>query len=90
MIYYLAAINLIAFLVFGIDKYKAVRHRWRIRESVLILLAATGGAAGALLGMLVFRHKIRKPKFYLGVPALLILWVFLLWYRPWKFIPRIS
>ncbi|MEE3420114.1 MAG: DUF1294 domain-containing protein [Lachnospiraceae bacterium] len=80
MLYYLIAMNLIAFIVYGLDKYKAVHHKWRIRESVLILLASAGGAAGALLGMLLFHHKVRKPKFYVGVPALLLLWSLLLWY----------
>jgi len=65
-------LNVFSFVLFGLDKWKAVHDRWRIPESKL-LLAAVFGVFGALLGMLVFRHKIRKPKFAIGVPAILIL-----------------
>jgi uncharacterized membrane protein YsdA (DUF1294 family) len=65
-------INLFVLLLYGLDKWKAIHRKWRIPERVLIL-AAVPGAPGALLGMLLFRHKIRKPKFYLGVPAILLL-----------------
>lgn len=58
-------INLIVFLLYGIDKWKAIHHKWRIPEAHLIL-AGVFGILGAILGMLLFRHKIRKPKFYLG------------------------
>lgn len=79
-IYYLC-INLITFVLFGIDKIKAIRSRWRIKEATLIRFSLLGGGLGGLLGMLVFRHKIRKPKFYLGVPACIVLhiiiWIFL-------------
>lgn len=71
--YYLIAVNAIAFLLYGMDKSKAVHHKWRIPEKVLILSAAMGGGAGALIGMLVFHHKTRKPLFFLGVPVILIL-----------------
>ncbi len=64
-------INLMVFAMYGIDKAKAVRNEWRISEKSLIGLALLG-APGALLAMFVFRHKIRKPKFYIGVPFILI------------------
>lgn len=67
----LAAVNAAAFLVCGWDKLCARRGWWRIPEKVLIGFAAALGSPGLLLGMAVFRHKIRKPKFYLGVPAIL-------------------
>ena len=70
---YLLAANVAAFLVFGIDKWKAVKGRWRIPEKTLLLFAAAGGSPGALAGMFVFHHKIRKPLFYLGVPLILLL-----------------
>ncbi len=69
----LFAINIIAFLVMGLDKLKARRGWWRIPESILFLLALGMGAAGILAGMLVFRHKIRHAKFLIGVPVLLVL-----------------
>ena len=64
-------VNLIVFAMYGIDKAKAVRNEWRIPEKTLIGLAVLG-APGALLAMFVFRHKIRKPKFYISVPLILI------------------
>lgn len=64
-------INLAVFAFYGIDKAKAVRNEWRISENSL-MIAALFGAPGALLAMFVFRHKIRKPKFYIGVPLILI------------------
>ena len=69
----LAIVNMTTFLMFGIDKWKAVRDKWRIPEKTLLLLAAVGGSAGALAGMFVFHHKIRKPLFYLGIPMILLI-----------------
>ena len=68
---YFVLVNIISFVVFGIDKYKAKKEEWRIQEKVLILLAGIGGCIGSILGMIVFRHKIRKPLFYLGIPGIL-------------------
>ena len=70
---YLVLINLIAFILMGIDKYKATRHRWRIPERTLFLTAILGGSLGALLGMWIFWHKTRKKTFAVGLPVLLIL-----------------
>ncbi|MCR4793487.1 MAG: DUF1294 domain-containing protein [Lachnospiraceae bacterium] len=65
-------VNLAVFGMYGLDKKKAISGEWRISERNLIG-AAVMGAPGALFGMIVFRHKIRKPKFYIGVPVILIL-----------------
>lgn len=70
---YLIFINVVAFCFYGIDKRKAKKGAWRISEATLILLAFIGGSLGALLGMLVFRHKTKHPKFYILVPLFLIL-----------------
>lgn len=67
----LLAVNMVAFLAFGIDKWKAKRHRWRIPESTLILLAVIGGSIGAYLGMKVFHHKTQHRKFTWGVPTII-------------------
>ena len=75
---YLILVNLVSFIAFGVDKWKAKRHRWRIPESTLLALSLAGGWLGALLGMRVFRHKTRKPKFMVGVPLTAALWVVLL------------
>ena len=68
---YLELVNLTAFALFGIDKHRAKKKRWRIPESALILSAVLGGSIGALGGMLLFRHKTRKPRFTVGVPVIL-------------------
>lgn len=73
LIIYLIAVNAITFLTYGADKLKAVKNLWRIPEAVLLSLAFIGGSLGALLGMAAFRHKIRKPKFFICVPLFLIL-----------------
>lgn len=72
LIGYLLIINAVSFLLMLADKRRAKKHRWRIPESTLLLSAALGGSIGCLLGMYAIRHKTRKPKFYLGVPAILI------------------
>ena len=56
-----------------VDKVKAKKNVWRIKESTLMLSAALGGSIGALAGMYLVRHKTRHPKFTLGIPAILIL-----------------
>ena len=69
---YLAVVNITAFIAFMIDKIKAKMDAWRIPEKTLIILAVIGGALGALAGMIVFRHKIRVPKFKLGIPLIIL------------------
>lgn len=73
LIWYLAAVNLITFTAFGIDKWKAVHKQWRIPEKTLLGLSFIGGAAGGLVAMHLFRHKTRKRKFAVGVPLMLVL-----------------
>jgi len=74
---WLGLINLLAFAAMGADKRRARRKRRRIRERTLFLLALPGGAAGAVLGMAVFRHKTQHRAFVLGMPALFLLQVLL-------------
>ena len=75
MALWLLFINIAAFITFGIDKWKAEQHMWRIPEATLLGLAAAGGSIGALAGMRFFHHKTRKPLFAFGIPALLVLQV---------------
>jgi uncharacterized membrane protein YsdA (DUF1294 family) len=69
----LLALNVVTFLVYGIDKWKAKRNRWRISEATLLILAAIGGSIGAWCGMKVWHHKTMHKKFKYGVPAIIIL-----------------
>ena len=80
---YLLIINAAAFLLMLIDKQKARKRKYRIPEAVLIGTAVFGGSIGAWLGMQIFRHKTRHKKFYLGIPFILGVQVFLtvmFWY----------
>ena len=70
--WYLAAVNVVTFTVYGIDKSKARRGAWRIPEKTLFLLPLLGGSVGALLGMKAFRHKTKHWYFVWGVPAILL------------------
>lgn len=80
LVYWLIGINLVSFLIFGADKWKAKRGRWRIPEDALILLAVFGGSVGALAGMYVFRHKTRHNKFRWGIPLILLAQLALLYF----------
>lgn len=73
LVYFFLAISLVSFLLWGVDKYRAIQQQWRIPENWLIGLTVCGGALGALAGMLVFRHKIRKSFFWILVITFLIL-----------------
>ena len=69
---YLALLNLVLFVLFGRDKAAARRGARRTPETTLLALAVLGGSLGGLLGMLLFRHKTRKPAFRIGLPVILI------------------
>ena len=72
IIIYLLLINIVAFLAMGLDKWKAKNDAWRIPESTLMSLVLLGGGIGGIAGMYTFRHKTKKPKFYIGFPAILL------------------
>ena len=69
----LLAVNLITFVLFGIDKLKAKKSSWRIPEFTLLCWAFFGGSAGAALGMKTFRHKTLHKKFSILVPLFLLM-----------------
>lgn len=75
---YLAVINVATFFTFGIDKLKARRDKWRIRETSLLLLALLGGSLGAWIGMKVWHHKTKLKKFKYGIPVILVVHIVLL------------
>ena len=68
---YILTVSVIAFSCFGIDKWKAANHRWRIKEATLIGLCIIGGSLGGFAGMYIFRHKTKKPLFFVGIPIIL-------------------
>lgn len=72
--------------MYGIDKWKARRSRWRISEKMLLFLAIIGGSVGALAGMYIFHHKTLHKKFVLGVPLILVIQVMILYLYYGKFL----
>jgi uncharacterized membrane protein YsdA (DUF1294 family) len=77
---YLAIINVATFFTYGLDKWKAKRSKWRIRETALLTLAVLGGSIGAWLGMKVWHHKTQHKKFKYGIPAIILVQVIIIWY----------
>ncbi len=80
ILYSVLFLNIITFLLYGLDKQKARQRRWRIPEKVLIGFAVIGGSVGAYTGMKVFRHKTQKKKFSIGVPLIFLIQIGLLFY----------
>ena len=78
--YYLLGINAVTFIIYGIDKYKAKKAKWRISEATLLLLAVLGGSIGAWMGMKVWHHKTMHKKFKYGIPAILLIQIALMAY----------
>lgn len=73
ILYAILAMNILTFVVYGIDKLKAKHGKWRISELTLLTLALAGGSIGALCGMKVWRHKTKHKKFCYGIPFIIIL-----------------
>ena len=80
LVCYLLAINAVTFIVYGIDKYKAKKAKWRISEATLLLLAVLGGSVGAWVGMKVWHHKTMHKKFKYDIPAILLIQIALMAY----------
>lgn len=72
LIIYLIIINTVSFIIFGIDKYAAIKHKYRIKESTLFAISLIGGSIGGIIGMQVFRHKTLKSIFKYGLPIVLL------------------
>ncbi len=73
IVIYLVVINILGFLIMGLDKWKAKNEKWRIPENTLLLFTILGGGIGTISGMYIFRHKTKKAKFTVGMPAILVL-----------------
>ena len=79
-LYYLLAVNTLTFLLYGIDKYKAKKARWRISEATLLMMAVVGGSIGAWAGMRLWHHKTMHKKFKYGIPLIILLQIALVFY----------
>lgn len=73
MIIYLILINIIEFIIMGLDKLFAIKHKERIPEIVLLSISFLGGSIGSILGMIIFRHKTKKWKFKILFTLFLIM-----------------
>lgn len=82
---YLAAVNILTFSLYALDKRRARRHMWRVRESTLLVLSVLGGSLGALLGMQILHHKTKHNRFYFTVSGSFFVHVFLFAYLFWRF-----
>ena len=78
--YYLLAINALSFILFGLDKYKAKKGKWRISETTLLTMAAIGGSIGAWGSMRLWHHKTKHKKFKYGIAVIIIIQVGLVVY----------
>lgn len=75
---YIVIINIITYIIYAYDKHQAKKHKWRVRESTLLILALLMGSIGALTAMYTLRHKTKHRKFTLGIPLLLIINILIL------------
>ena len=75
ILYYLLAVNIATFFLYGIDKYKAKKGKWRVSEATLLMMAVIGGSIGAWAGMRLWHHKTMHKKFKYGIPIIIILQV---------------
>lgn len=75
MVWYLLIINIIAFMLYGLDKNNAIKKRYRISEYSLFVIAMFGGALGSLIGMKVFHHKTKKTIFWILNSLFLVIWI---------------
>lgn len=80
LLLYLCIINALSFLLMLIDKQKAKKKRWRIRERTLLGISALGGSLGGLLGMYLLRHKTLHKRFSIGIPFMLLAHLIILYH----------
>ena len=72
IVVYIFIVNIVAIVVYGIDKLKAKKNKWRISENTLLLIALVGGSIGAYLAMKLWRHKTNHKKFKYGIPLIIV------------------
>ena len=76
LLYYLICINVISFIMYGLDKRLAIKKKWRISENALIVFGMAGGCLGSLIGMNLFHHKTKKMGFWIANILFLIGWIY--------------
>ena len=77
LLFYLIGINIVSFVIYGIDKLLAIGNKRRVRELFLHVLSLFGGCLGSFCGMLFFRHKTKKIRFYVWNMLMIILWLYI-------------
>lgn len=77
-IIYLISVNIAAFIIYGVDKRRAKKQKWRISEATLFVLALIGGSVGSEIAMYIFHHKTRHMRFVIGIPCIILLQLTLL------------
>lgn len=70
---FLILMNVVTFFLYGMDKLKAKRSKWRVPEATLLLFAVLGGSVGAWLGMKIWHHKTQHKKFKYGLPLIIVI-----------------
>ena len=78
--YYLILINIIGFILILVDKIKACKNKWRIKENPLLFISIIGGSIGELISMLIFHHKTKKNKFIIFIPLLILIQIIIYLY----------
>ncbi|WP_068674600.1 DUF1294 domain-containing protein [Oceanobacillus sp. Castelsardo] len=80
IIYYILGVNIIGFILMGVDKQKAIKQKYRIPERTFWIIALLGGALGTYFGMKRYRHKTKHKSFTIGMPIFILLNIFLFFY----------
>lgn len=78
LIYYLLIINVITFILFGIDKHKSIHRKKRISNAMLLFCSFIGGSIGALCAMQLFKHKVKKDYYSVGLKYIMLMQIFIL------------
>lgn len=78
--YYFAIINLLSFLLYGFDKFRAIHHKYRISEMILLNMSVFGGVYGSIMGMYLFHHKTKKILFKLVNILFFIVYTIIVYY----------
>lgn len=80
LLWYLIVINFVTLIAFALDKIFAIEHKYRIRIVTLLGLAFIGGSIGAIIAMYVFRHKIHKDYFTVGIPLIMVMQIVVIFF----------